>query len=56
MKVKELIANLLKMNQEAEAVVFRDGDTFPILETQEFDGEAELCCGWSANGERGEER
>ena len=46
MKVNELITELQKYGYNQEVVVFAEGNIYPTLTTQNFEGEIEIDCGW----------
>jgi hypothetical protein len=46
MKIKELIDVLKDYDLEKEIVVFAEGNVYPTLGVQNFEGEIEISCGW----------
>lgn len=46
MKVDELILELKKYKPDQEVVVFAEGNVYPTLMVQDFEGEIEIGCGW----------
>lgn len=47
MKVSELMEELSKYSGEAEISVFTEGNLYPCLAVQEYEGFVEIGCGWA---------